>query len=339
MTRSVARKGLRCLAAKTSKACRRRPVTYSTRKPIGAALCAVLASLLSERNISAMPHSYFSRRSFLTLSATLPFAVRGLASGLTTSSSIPVGLELYSVREELKKDPEGTVRAVAQMGYQVVEFYAPYFDWSEAQARQMRKLLDDLGIRCYSTHNNEDFFSAEKIEHARDLNLILGSKCLVLAWSDPKPDLDGWKALADKLNVVLDKLEPARLEVGYHNHDAEWKPINGKRPMDILAANTTSSIMLQLDVGTCLEADADPVAWIRANPGRIRSIHCKDWSPQADKGYKVLFGEGVADWKGIFAAAESVGGVEYYLIEQEGSRFSELETARRCLANYRATHV
>jgi sugar phosphate isomerase/epimerase len=94
--------------------------------------------------------------------------------------------------------------------------------------------------------------------------------------------------------------------------------------------------MLQLDVGTCVEAGSDPVAWIRANPGRIRSIHCKDWSPDPAKGYKVLFGEGVADWKGIFQAAESVGGVEYYLIEQEGSRFSEFDTARKCLQAYRS---
>ncbi|MBV9885037.1 MAG: sugar phosphate isomerase/epimerase, partial [Acidobacteria bacterium] len=80
----------------------------------------------------------------------------------------------------------------------------------------------------------------------------------------------------------------------------------------------------------------DPVAWIKANPGRIRSIHCKDWSPDAAKGYKVLFGEGEADWKAIFAAAEHGGGVEYYLIEQEGSRLSELDTARECLKTYHA---
>jgi sugar phosphate isomerase/epimerase len=79
------------------------------------------------------------------------------------------------------------------------------------------------------------------------------------------------------------------------------------------------------------------VAWIRANPGRIRSIHCKDWSPDPGKGYKVVFGEGAADWKAIFQAAES-NGLEYYLIEQEGSRFPELETARRCLEAFRATH-
>jgi sugar phosphate isomerase/epimerase len=84
-----------------------------------------------------------------------------------------------------------------------------------------------------------------------------------------------------------------------------------------------------------VEAGSEPVAWIRANPGRTRSIHCKDWSPDPAKSYKVLFGEGVADWKGIFQAAETVGGVEDYLIEQEGSQFSEFDTARKCLQAYR----
>ncbi len=292
----------------------------------------------------------FSRRSFLVLSAMLPWASRGLrfpglatAGGAPTagvaSNSIPIGLELYSVRDELQKDPFATVRAVAQMGYQVVEFYAPYMEWSEDQTKQMRKLMDDLGIHCYSTHNDEDYFSAKNIERTRDHNLILGSKYVVQAWSDPKPTPDGWKALASNLNAAAQKLEPAGLKVGYHNHDAEWRPVAGQRPMDILARNTKPTVMLQLDVGTCLEAGADPVAWIRANPGRIRSIHLKDWSPDPNIGYKALFGEGKADWKGIFRAAESEGGVEYYLIEQEGSRYSELETARRCLEAYRKTHA
>ena len=306
-----------------------------------------------------MTTSTFSRRCFLAMSATLPWALSGLrfaglamaagsldsargglgapASG-TAAGSIPIGLELYSVRDGLEKDPFATVRAVAQMGYQVVEFYAPYMDWSEDQTKQMRKLMDDLGIHCYSTHNDEDYFNAKNIERTRDRNLILGSKYVVQAWSDPKPALSGWKALADALNAAAEKLEPAGLKVGYHNHDAEWKPVEGKRPMEVLAANTKPTVVLQLDVGTCLEAGADPVAWIRANPGRIRSIHLKDWSSDPNIGYKALFGEGKADWKGIFGAAESVGGVEYYLIEQEGSRYSELETAQRCLEAYRKTH-
>ncbi len=274
-----------------------------------------------------------SRRSFLAFSATLPWAFSAHAA-----KSIPVGLELYSVREELKKDPEGTVRAVAQMGYQGVEFYAPYFEWSESQTKQMRKLLDDLGVRCFSTHNDSSYLSPEKIGRARDLNLILGSKYVVMASSDPKPDLDSWKAIADSLNAAADQLESAGLKAGYHNHQREFVPVENQRPIEILAKNTKPSIMLQLDVGTCLEAGSDPVAWIRANPGRIRSLHLKDWSPEPEKGYRVLFGEGAADWKNIFEAAESAGRSEYYLIEQEGSRFPELETARRCLQSFRLTH-
>ena len=309
------------------------------------------ASLPKASKMALMTTPTFSRRWFLAMSATLPWALSGLrfpAFAMTArpgapalgaaSGSIPIGLELYSVRDALAKDPEGTVRAVAQMGYQAVEFYAPYFKWTDTQAQQMRKLMDDLGIRCYSTHNDEDFFSAQNIDRARDLNLILGTKYMVQAWSDPKPTLDAWKALAENLNAVAAKLAPSGLKVGYHNHDAEWKTVEGKRPIEVIAQNTKPEVMLQLDVGTCLEAGADPVAWIRANPGRIHSIHLKDWSPDPRIGYKTLFGEGIADWKGIFRAAETVGGIEYYLIEQEGSQYSELETVKRCLEAYRKTH-
>jgi sugar phosphate isomerase/epimerase len=280
-----------------------------------------------------MPSPPLSRRSFLALSAMLPWAFSARAS-----ASIPVGLELYSVRDSLKQDPEGTLRAVAQMGYQCVEFYAPYFDWTESQAKQTRKLLDDLGIRCFSTHNGEAYLSSPNISRARDLNLILGSKYIVQASTTPKVRLEEWKAVADTLNSAAEQLEPAGLKAGYHNHTAEFTAVQGQRPIEVLAKNTKSSVMLQLDVGTCLEAGSDPAAWIRANPGRIRSLHCKDWSADAAKGYKVLFGEGVADWKNIFAAAESAGGVEYYLVEQEGSRFSELDTARKCLQGFRTAH-
>jgi sugar phosphate isomerase/epimerase len=275
----------------------------------------------------------FSRRSFLAMSATLPWALRAYGA-----SQIPVGLELYSVRNALKADPMGTVRAVAGLGYQCVEFYAPYFDWTESQTKDMRNLMDDLGIHCYSTHNDSSYLAPEKISRARDLNHILGCKYIVMSSSHEKAGLDGWKAVANSLNFAAEQLESSGLKAGYHNHQIEFTPIDGVRPMEILAKNTKPSVMLQLDVGTCIEAGFDPVAWIRANPGRIRSLHLKEWSPEPGKGYTVLFGEGVAKWNAIFEAAESVGGVEYYLIEQEGSRFSELDTAKRCLDAFRSTY-
>lgn len=270
-----------------------------------------------------------TRRTFLAASS----AAGALAAA--ASGKVPVGLELYSVRDQLAKDDRGTVRAVAKMGYQIVEFYAPYYDWTTAHAQEMRKLMDDLGIRCRSTHNGPQSFAAESLSKTVDLNHALGATYVVMASSPRVTTLDGWKKIADQLNESSERFKPAGLRAGYHNHQTEFQPLEGKRPMEVLAANTQSDIMLQLDVGTCVEVGSDPVAWVKANPGRIRSMHCKDWSPDAGKGYQVLFGEGVVPWKALFAAAESVGGVEYYLIEQEGSRFPSMETAQRCLENWK----
>ena len=119
------------------------------------------------------------------MSAVLPWALRGIS--FASTYHVPVGLELYSVRDELEKNPQGTVRAVAKMGYQCVEFYGPYYEWTEAAAKDMRKLMDDLKIQCYSTHNDESNFTDAKIDHARTLNQILGTKYMVQAWSDPLP--------------------------------------------------------------------------------------------------------------------------------------------------------
>ena len=232
----------------------------------------------------------------------------------------------------------GTVRAVAKMGYEVVEFYSPYYQWTPDYAKEVRKLLDDLGIRCPSTHNGANAFTPEGIQKAIELNQILGAKYIVMASAGDRVEgLDGWKGVAERLTQASEKLKPLKMRAGFHNHKSEFVPIDGKRPMDVLAANTPKDVTLQLDVGTCVDAGADPVAWIKANPGRITSIHCKEWGAGAgeEKGYRLLLGEGDAPWLKIFEAAEKVGGVEYYLIEQEGSRYPSLETAERCLAAYK----
>jgi sugar phosphate isomerase/epimerase len=272
-----------------------------------------------------------TRRNFLAATplALAPFAV-GTASA---QKKIPVGLELFSVRAALQKDLMGTVRAVAKMGYEDVEFYAPYFSWTLDQAKEMRKLMDDLGIRCLSTHNALANYKAENVQKAIDYNGILGSKFVVVASAGRPTTLDGWKTVADSLAEGHFKLKAAGLRGGYHNHQAEFTPVEGKRPVEVLAAGTPREFMMQFDVGTCLEMGSDPVKWINDNPGRINSMHLKDWNKE--RGYRVLFGEGAGPWKEILAAAEKVGGLEFVLIEQEGSDFSEFETAQKCLDNYR----
>jgi sugar phosphate isomerase/epimerase len=177
-----------------------------------------------------------------------------------------------------------------------------YFKWAPANAKDVRSQMDDLGLRCYSTHNGfESFTPGANLAHAIELNQILGVRYMVLA-SAPggTSGVDGWKGLCEKLTAAAEQLKPHGLSAGYHNHQAEWTKLeNGQRIMEVIAANTPKDFVLQLDVGTCEEAGVDPVAWVKANPGRFKVMHLKDWAPSTggeEKGYRVLFGEGVTSW-------------------------------------------
>ncbi len=304
---------------------------------------------------SLKPETSLSRRDFLARTGAAamlsgaPLLADAELSRIATVAAppapvkrYPIGIELYAVRKELARDLPNTLATVRRYGYQVVEFYSPYLSWTLPYAKEVRTMLDDLGLRCYSTHNGfAALTSGDTMTKAIEINQILGARHIVLA-SPPFENgaEDEWKRLAGQLTTASEGLRPHGLLAGFHNHDAEWAALSsGQRVMDVLAAGTPADFVLQLDVGTCVKAGADPVAWVKANPGRIRSVHLKDWAPgeeSAEKGYRVLFGEGVAPWKPLMAALESVGGVEFYLMEQEGSRFSEFETARRCLARWTA---
>jgi len=301
-----------------------------------------------------MNTSPLSRRKFLALtSAAIPAALAAqavsrpaqagtLAASPAKDKTYPVGLELYSVRDELGGGKDqlnaATLTAVAKMGYKLVEFWAPYYDsWTFPKVKEGRKLLDDLGLRCQSMHNSADYFSDAKMAKAIEIHQIMGAKYMVMSTANGGKTVDGWKRVGATLADAAAKLQPHGLYTGFHNHDAEWAPLQDDatvRAMDVLAANTPKEVMLQFDVGTCVMAGADPVAWVKANPGRINTLHLKEWGKA--NGFNSIFGEGDAPWKEIFAAAESVGGVEYYLIEQEQApRGQELPTVEKCLANYK----
>ena len=300
--------------------------------------------------------SSLSRRAFLgsaglgaaalaggTLSSAWPTPLSAAApsrASVQAPKTYPIGIEMFAVRREQQRDLPATLRALSQMGYQAVEFFANYMAWTIPYAKEVRTQLDDLGLRCYSTHNGASALMGEAMPKAIEINQVLGARHMIMASPPPNTNtLEDWKRVSGQLADASGQLAPHGLLAGFHNHLIEWKALDGgQRVMDVIAANTPPEFVLQFDVGTCLEAGQDPVAWIKAHPGRIRSLHLKDWAPgtEADqKGYRVLFGEGVAPWKEILAAAESTGGVEFYLMEQEGSRYSELETAQRCLATWR----
>jgi sugar phosphate isomerase/epimerase len=270
------------------------------------------------------------RRSFLAATAA--------ASLMQGAVKKPIGLELYSVRKEFAKDMPATLKAVGKMGYDGVEFFGPYADWTVEQAKEAKKILDGTGMKCLSAHTGAKYFSPEHLDRVIELNSILGSRFMIMSSAGKVEGLDGWKGVAAKLNTAAEKLKPLKKGTGFHNHALEFKPIGDVKPIEVLAKETMKDVVLQLDVGTCIEAGTDPVAWIKANPGRIKSLHMKDWKKGMEKphdGYRVLLGEGSADWKAIVKECMKTGGVEHLLVEQEGSAFSELETAEKCLVNFK----
>jgi sugar phosphate isomerase/epimerase len=253
---------------------------------------------------------------------------------LAQKKNLPVGLQLFTLRNELEKDVPGTLQRVAKIGYQYVEFYVPfYFTWTQAFARDVRKRLDDVGLKCTSTHNTMDAFGPEGIHKAIELNQIIGARYVVSARRTPVTTVDGWKGIAETLNKGNEVLRASGLNAAYHSTVLEWKPIEGQRPIDVLFQNTDKSFGHQLDVGTCLATGTDAVAWINQHPGRIRSLHLKDWSPE--KEYGVLFGEGAAPWREILAAAEGAGGAEFLIIEQENSIETPMDAVAKDLELYR----
>jgi len=268
-----------------------------------------------------------TRRGFLGAG----LSVAGGALSAPRRKRIPIALELYSVREECKKDIKGTVRAVGKMGYEGVEYFATYFDFGRELCKELRQIMDELEIRCFSTHNSGKYLLPENLDKAIELNQILGSRTIIQASAGKIATAQGWREVADRLNAVAEKLKPLGMRVGFHNHNVEFVPIEGQRPFEILAENTSKEVILQFDVGAALSAGADTVAWIKAHPGRTVSMHVKDYSKDPAKGYRVLLGEGDVPWKEVFQAAESVGGVEVYIIEQEGAALPPLETVEQCL--------
>ena len=279
-----------------------------------------------------------TRRQFLALAAVASTTTAGLQGA--ARKNLPIGIQLYSVRGDLKKDLMETVRAIAKMGYQCVEFYAPYYSWDRGYAQSVRKLLDDTGMRCFSTHNSASAFTAEGLPKAIELNQIIGSTTVVMAHPGKvEGGADGWKAVVEKLNRASEILAKDGLRAGYHNHNPEFRKLpDGSVPIDIVASGTRKEVALQLDVANCLDSGGDPVQYIQAHKGRIQSMHIKDWSAEKGKAYAVILGEGSAQWPAVFDTAEKLAGVEYYLIEQEACAHSEMEAAKLSLDAYRRLH-
>jgi sugar phosphate isomerase/epimerase len=279
--------------------------------------------------------THLTRRQFLATSgAACAVASAGFfrcTQQQATTKTIPLGVQLYSVRKECEKDFVATIKQVAEIGYQGVEF-AGFYDYT---APDLKTILDDHGLLCCGSHTPLADLTPETIDKTIEFNTTLGNKYLIVPWlpEEKRQSVDDWKKLAEDFNALAEKVKAQNMRVGYHNHDFEFKPLDGQLPWDIFAQNTNKDVILQLDTGNCSLGGGDALATLVKYPGRAVTIHLKEHSttnPDA------ILGEGDIPWKEVFAFCETEGATEWYIIEEEKDIYPPLEAIAKCYANFQS---
>jgi sugar phosphate isomerase/epimerase len=262
----------------------------------------------------------FSRRSFLRASGTLAAAACvGADHLLSAELHMPIGLQLYSVRNLLPKDFEGTLRQVAADGYKEVEA-AGYFDKTAAD---FGNALQKAGLKCISTHHQLAQLKTQ-LDQLIEYGQALGLQYMICSWAGVHRDptrtgdltLDDWRYVADQFNTVGVKVKAAGMTFGYHNHTIEFGRENGVVFFDELLKRTDPKVVsFEMDCGWVVAGGHNPVEYLSKFPERFPLLHVKDLVKEPDgKWRNVVMGKGTIDYKPIFKAAT---GLKHYFIEQE----------------------
>jgi len=273
-----------------------------------------------------------NRRNFLKVSGGTLAALSLLRCGgqeeTAEKPKIQIGLQLYSVRKECEQDFPGTIAAVGKMGYQGVEF-AGYYDYSAAD---IRKMLDDNGLKCCGTHTGLDTLLGDNLAATLEFNHVLGNKYLIVPWLDEsyRSTKDEWLKTAELFNELAEKVKPHGMLVGYHNHHFEFEPIDNETPWEIFFDHTAPGVVMQIDTGNMMGGGGDPLAYLKKYPGRTKTIHLKEYSATNKK---AILGEGDVNWQEVFTLCETVGGTEWYIVEEEKDVYPPLECVEMCWKN------
>jgi sugar phosphate isomerase/epimerase len=270
-----------------------------------------------------------TRRTFLGMAGIAPVA---WAIGRANSSSawtgapgggprqaaatLPIAVQLYSVRDDCARNFDAALEQVAAMGFQGVEF-AGYYNYAN-RAADLRKKLDALKLKAAGTHIGLETLQGDALQKTIDFHQGIGCRFLVVPGNAAFTDPEKSKALADTFNTIADTLKPLGMACGYHNHVNEFRQKDGDTTYwDLFAERTTRDVILQQDCGWTMAAGFDPVAYIKKYPGRTRTTHFKPTVREGDAGKKAILGQDSVDWPAVYAACRSVGGTEWIVLEQE----------------------
>ena len=222
-----------------------------------------------------------------------------------------IGVQLYTVRDQIKADMPGTLAALAGIGYREVEF-AGYFDHSPADIRAM---LDRLGIGAPSAHVPLETLRGG-LPAALDAAATIGHQLVICPYAK-LATLDEWRALADEFNHIGEQVQARGMRFGYHNHDHEFARIDGQLPYEILTTRADPKLVaLEMDLFWTVKAGQDPVRWFERFPGRFPAVHVKDMRGIHGAQEMVAVGDGEIDFRRIFESAE-VAGLTHYIVEHD----------------------
>lgn len=250
---------------------------------------------------------------------------------ITDTGQVPIGLQLYVVREECSKDLPATLETVAAIGYEAVEpwgYGGDTLEWLGWSAKDLRKMLDDNGLRCCGIHLRTEALLGDNLSRTIELNQALGNRFLIIAADRARMSaVDGIMELAGILNDAAQKLEPVGMLTGYHAHGFDFMQFGDQTAWEILFSSTNDDVVMQLDIGNCASGGGDPIAMLVKFPGRARSLHLKDYGGPP----RSVIGEGVADWNEIFRLCDTSHHPEWYIVEEGEQDGSGFDVSRRSL--------
>jgi len=228
----------------------------------------------------------------------------------TPKKKIPVGVQLYSVREAASKDLPAVLEAIGKMGYKGVEF-AGYYGW-DSKPKELRKLLDGNGLKCCGTHTDLETVTGDNLKATAELHSILGNSFLIVPSLQAK-DAQDWLDLAKRFNEIAAKAKTLGMRVGYHAHAGDFRKLGDTTSWEIFFDNTGPDVIMQNDMGNCMSGGGDPVAILKKYPGRSASVHLKEFGgPEA-----AVIGQGIVPWAEVFQVCETTGGTAWYVVEHE----------------------
>lgn len=267
-----------------------------------------------------------SRRNFIVTTGLAATAVLASPSFALTMNKKEIGLQLYTLRDELPKDVKGTLEKVAKAGYTTVETYGFSIKdqfWG-LTPKELKKILDDNGLKAVSGHYNLGSFlydgnTAELIA-AIEAAKVLKNEFLTAPWIDEpfRRSIEDYKKIAARVNEAAKMCKKAGLKLAYHNHDFEFKKYDGVTGYEILLKETDKDLVyFELDLYWVVHSGNDPLKLFKENPGRFKMWHVKD-KDKNNNDLNTEVGSGTIDFKPFFSEAKQSGMVHFF-VEQENN--------------------